>query len=145
MTFIKFDTQSPYYQDMLALRHLVLRKPLGLNLYQQDLANEVNYWHFGVLQNGRLVACVMIVPQNNTQVTLKQMAVSPDAQGNGLGQKLIRHVERDLISNGISLIELAARDTAIGFYQQLGYRCIGEPFVDVTLTHQLMTKILTSD
>lgn len=140
MTFIQFDTLSPYYRRMLALRQEVLRKPLGLDLYQQDLSKEVKYWHFGALINQQLVACLMIVPGSNRQVTLKQMAVSPCARGKGVGQQLIRYVEQYLVSRGIQNIELAARQSAIGFYQKLGYQCVGEPYIEVSLTHQRMIK-----
>ena len=38
---------------------------------------------------------------------------------------------------------LHARDTAIPFYKKLGYECVGEPFVEVTILHQAMQKRLS--
>ncbi len=36
------------YEDELALRNEILRVPLGLNLYKQDLSQENTYWHVGL-------------------------------------------------------------------------------------------------
>jgi len=140
VTFIQFDTQSPYYQQMLALRHQELRKPLGLDLYKQDLSSEPNYWHFGLVRAHQLIACVMIVPVDKKMVILKQMAVCANEQGQGLGLALIGHLEGHLFNRNIETIELSARVSALGFYQKIGYQIQGSPYIDVGIEHQLMTK-----
>ena len=43
---------------------------------------------------------------------------------------------------GVSRIELNARDTAAGFYRKLGYRKVGGEFVEVTIPHWKMVKRL---
>ncbi|HRF26714.1 MAG TPA: GNAT family N-acetyltransferase [Ferruginibacter sp.] len=35
-----------------------------------------------------------------------------------------------------------ARDSAVGFYEKLGYKVIGEGFMEVNLPHHLMVKEL---
>jgi predicted GNAT family N-acyltransferase len=37
---------------------------------------------------------------------------------------------------------LHARDTAVPFYLNLGYACVGEPFTEVGIGHQEMEKAL---
>jgi len=133
---------------MLRLRHDVLRKPLGLNLYQQDLSQEANYWHFGLFDDNagkgqQLLACLIIVPLDKHHGLLKQMAVDPQNQGQRLGKQLIAEAEQYLTTQGMKQLELSARQQAIGFYQKLGYQPIGEPYIEVTISHQLMRKDLT--
>ena len=47
------------YEDELALRNEILRVPLGLNLYKQDLSQENTYWHVGAFDGGRLVGTLL--------------------------------------------------------------------------------------
>jgi len=143
VTFVQFDTNSPYYQQMLALRQQELRKPLGLDIYQQDLSQEDKYWHFGLLFEQQLVACVMIKPQGLSDVILKQMAVSTKQQGKGLGLTLLKQVEQALLKHGVTHIKLAARQQAIGFYKKIGYINQGDYFIDVGIRHQWMNKVIS--
>ena len=49
------------YEDELALRNEILRVPLGLNLYKQDLSQENTYWHVGAVDGGRLVGTLLFI------------------------------------------------------------------------------------
>lgn len=44
---------------MLCLRNEVLRKPLSLNLFNQELSKECDYLHFALIKEDKLVACLM--------------------------------------------------------------------------------------
>jgi hypothetical protein len=48
---------SPEYFDELELRNEVLRKPLGMNLYDQDLSAEKEYIRIAAFINGKLAGC----------------------------------------------------------------------------------------
>jgi predicted GNAT family N-acyltransferase len=43
---------------------------------------------------------------------------------------------------GFKLITMNARDTAIGFYQKMGYQVVGDEFIEVTVPHHVMQKRL---
>jgi predicted GNAT family N-acyltransferase len=43
---------------------------------------------------------------------------------------------------GFKKITMHARKTAIGFYEKLGYKPIGEQFEEVTIPHFIMEKML---
>ena len=136
---------SPSYKTTLALRQRVLREPLGLNLWHENLSVEVNQRHFSLwLPPDQLLACVVIVPLATDCVKLRQMAVNPDYQRQGLGQQLISAVEAILVAEGIALIELHARVSVLSFYQGCGYQSAGEQFTEVGIAHQRMTKRLTA-
>jgi predicted GNAT family N-acyltransferase len=141
MTFVQIPHHSELYQQEIALRYELLRAPLGLTFSEQELQAETDELHFGILASDqRLLACAVIVPLSPTTVKLRQMAVAAAHQRTGVGSRLVQSIEAELIQRGIEEIQLHARDVAVGFYQHLGYRQQGEPFVEVSLPHRKMTK-----
>ena len=141
MTFreIRFGTED--YEAALRLREEVLRRPLGLALTEEDLAGEESQLHFGLFEpGGELVACAAVVPVSPGEARIRQMAVSPDRQGRGLGQRLMEGMEKELRARGVRRCVLNARRSAVGFYEKLGYAIAGEEFVSLTVPHVRMTK-----
>lgn len=142
MTFTTIAVGSLLYEAELALRDEVLRRPLGMRIADDKLSDEINQWHFGVSSGGELVACVILVPRSIAEGQLRQMAVSNEHQGSGVGRALVEQVEQQAWSRGIKHIMLHARATAIGFYERLGYACEGDEYLEVGLPHRTMTKTL---
>lgn len=139
------DYGSHWYQQSLALREQVLRLPLGRTLDAQDVAGEAQQWHLGLVQHEALLACLVIRPELQPLAKLRQMAVQPALQGQGLGKRLVLTVEQWLIARDFDQIKLDARLTALGFYQSLGYQALGSPFEQVGIPHVLMNKRLVRD
>ncbi len=133
---------SEAYGEMLALRKRILRDPLGLQWTEEEESWEPRERHFGGRVDNEMIACVVIRPQGDGAVKLRQMAVEPDLQGTGIGRELLEGVEKILVSHELDRIELNARDTAVGFYEKLGFRKVGEEFVEVTIPHWKMVKTL---
>jgi len=142
MHFKNIEFASADYATACQLREQVLRTPLGLRLSVNDVMNEITQWHYGVFKDEQLLACLVIKPVDKAIVKLRQMAVLPAYQGKGLGQFLVNNTEQALFKQGIQQIELNARQTAIGFYQRLGYQIYGELFIDISIPHILMKKTL---
>ncbi|WP_159788074.1 GNAT family N-acetyltransferase [Sodalinema gerasimenkoae] len=119
---------------------------MGLSIWEENLESEIHQGHFGILQSseklGPLLACVVIVPKTQEQVKLRQMAVLPEVQYQGLGTFLIREVEDYLRQHHIKIINLAARVSALRFYQKLGYQPISSEFIEVGIPHQTLEKRL---
>ncbi len=142
MQFREISWQSDEYQQACELRNTILRRPLGMNLLQEDLSNEAEYLHFGMFKSDRLVACVLAVPLGSGRAKLRQMAVSGECQGQGIGRRLIQSVEDCLVQQGFQVVELDARREAVGFYEKLGYVSQGDEFISVMIPHQRMTKAI---
>ncbi|MCL2794254.1 MAG: GNAT family N-acetyltransferase [Microbacteriaceae bacterium] len=69
---------------------------------------------------------------------LSLLAVSPDAQGGGLGRQLLRAAQADLVRLGyhrVVLHVLADNAAAVRLYESEGWQRHGEPF-DHTLLHR---------
>ena len=77
---------------------------------------------------------------------LFQMAVDSGAQRQGLGSELVKRMEAALAARAepgtIQCVRLHARHHVVAFYARLGYRCVGDPFVEIGIPHQRMEKEL---
>ena len=141
MTFREIAFGTPEYQLACRLREEVLREPLGRTLTPEDLAGEEGQRHFGLFDSGGdLAACVVAVPVSATEARIRQMAVTPALQGKGLGRRLMDRVEKDLRGCGIRTLVLNARESAVGFYEKLGYSVVGDAFLHLAVPHFRMIK-----
>lgn len=142
MTYQLITTHSAFYEQVLALRQMVLRAPLGMNLMDEDLRDEVNQFIAVALNDDRVVACLMAKAMPNACWKLRQMAVMPALQKNGIGKGLISFMEAEARNQGIRSIELHARETAVDFYSNSGYSITGGLFLEVGIPHLKMHKSL---
>ncbi|MCL2504308.1 MAG: GNAT family N-acetyltransferase [Coriobacteriia bacterium] len=73
---------------------------------------------------------------------LRQMAVASEVRRRGVGRALVGRLEEDARASGTGLIWLNARETAIAFYERLGYSCVGDMFVSelTKIPHRPMKK-----
>lgn len=143
MIFREISFGSDDFRKEFELRNNVLRMPLGLSLYDEDISKENQQMHFGLFdESGNLLACVAAVNCSSTEAKVRQMAVDSKAQGKGCGRKLILCVEDHLSHLGFNHFVLHARMSAVGFYEKLGYVRVGQEFVEVGLPHIKMEKYL---
>ncbi|KAF0700579.1 Aste57867_8915 [Aphanomyces stellatus] len=132
------------YDAAVQLRDEVLRKPLGLTLNPADLAKEHSDLHVGVFSiANELVAYALLRPTASV-AWMKQVAVNPAVQGQGLGRILIHGFEARARAEGFHEIELHARASAVDFYTKLGYVVDGAPFDEVGIPHVGMRKSLVA-
>lgn len=66
---------------------------------------------------------------------LKDIVVKTDMQRQGIGTKLIRHLERTLTEMNVKHVYLLAEPTAEGFYAQNGYQVGGMRYMRRRLRH----------
>lgn len=140
---ISIEYSTSLYKRALELRNEILRKPLGRSLDLVDLEGESGQQHFGIVSyKNTLIACVSAKEISSKHRKLRQMAVTEEFQGKGIGAELVSRVERELIAQGVQEISLHARESAIKFYEKLGYVCAGELFDEVGISHIKMHKIV---
>ncbi len=139
---IEFGT--PEYDEAVRLRYEVLRRPLGLEFTPEQLAEEYDQIHLAAYTpGGALVAYLNLTPSDATTVKMRQVAVAPERQGQGIGAILVAESEKLAQSLGYHLMSLHARETAVPFYKRLGYSTLGERFEEVSIPHFRMEKTLT--
>lgn len=133
--------QIPSSYELLHLRNRVLRIPLGLDLFAEDLSHEKEDIVFGAFDEDLLVGCVLLKPISNSIAKLRQMAVYDTYQNKGIGALLVKAFEAYCITHQYNTISLHARDIAVGFYEKLGYTKMGDCFQEVGIVHYRMEKI----
>ena len=133
---------SLLYEQTLAFRDAHLRRPIGLTLSALDVEDEDRQIHLAVVEEGAILATLVLKPTPSNTVKLRQMAVEPATRGRGIGALLVRHAEHVARERGFAAVEMNARVAARGFYEKLGYVPSGEAFIDVTIPHIRMTKRL---
>lgn len=136
---------TPAYDELVALRSDVLRRPLGLVFTAEQLAAERGSYHLACHAGGVLAGCLVLLPLPQQQMQMRQVAVRPAWQGRGVGRALVHQAETWARGWGFNAMTLHARESAVGFYETLGYQKRGARFWEVTLPHWEMTKALTRD
>jgi len=140
--FLEVSYGSPAYDECLELRRLILREPLGLGFTPDDFDQDRKDFHLACRLDGQLAGCLVLTPKASGEIKMRQVAVVPGLQGHGIGRGLVRFSEAFAIERGFTLMTLHARETAVRFYEKLGYETVGERFVEVTIPHRLMQKDL---
>ncbi|MBX9783454.1 MAG: GNAT family N-acetyltransferase [Chitinophagaceae bacterium] len=133
---------SPEYRQMIQLRYEILRKPIGLDFTEEDLAKEKDDILIGVLEEEKMLACCVLTRVDNSTVRLRQMAVHKNLQGKGIGATLMNFAENLARDYGYKKLIMHARKVAIGFYEKQGYKIKGDEFTEVTIPHYVMEKKL---
>ncbi len=135
-----------------ALRQRVLRNE-DPDLYHPDARDEeAASIHYGGLLGERLVVSASFFPSappmNSSLVTyqLRYMATDFDVQGRGYGARVLAFAEDDLRTLGVEQIWANGRDTALGFYQNVGWLTVeGSEHLspETLLPHTVIYKRLT--
>lgn len=126
----------------IGLRYEVLRKPLGLIYDPEDLKAEANEVHMGMMRGEFVVAVLLLKKIADRKMKMRQVAVSSAEQGSGIGSALVDYCEKWCLENGITEIELHAREAAVSFYLKAGYHIVGDRFEEVGIPHFKMIKNL---
>jgi GNAT superfamily N-acetyltransferase len=138
--------RSQAYEEAVGLRAAVLRHPLGLDFTPQELDDEAASHHIVAVDDddGSCVGCLVLLPIDAEVMRMRQVAVRPDRQRQQIGTALVDFAEQSARALGYREIVAHVRESAIPFYARLGYERRGARFVEVTLPHFLMRKIIST-
>lgn len=136
------DYGTTEYRQMVKLRDDILRKPLGLSFSESDLQGEESHLLIAAFEDDRMLGCCMLIEEKPGLARLRQMAVLNDLQGKGIGRALMNFAENIARDRGFKSICMHARAHAVGFYEKVGYRIVGDEFIEVTIPHYMMEKKL---
>lgn len=136
------DHGSKQYKQMVDMRYNILRKPLGLAFSLEELEREKEDILIGCFEEEKLEGCCLLTKVDKHTLRLRQMAVLSGLQGKGIGRVLMIFAENIARDKGFHKIMMHARKNALGFYSKLGYRVIGNEFIEITIPHYIMEKEL---
>ena len=136
--------------DIMPLRVAVLRKgtPATDCNYPEDSFPDVV--HLAIIHEGTAVATstwfMKECPEKPgiTAMQLKGMAVADHLQGEGLGALLIDAGIELAMKRGATITWARARDSALGFYERLGFVSTGDGFIDgpTAMPHHFVVRAL---
>lgn len=119
-------------QDTYEMRLIVLRKNIDLP-YKFEGDNDKDTFHLGAFYQNELVGIATFMKNTidselEEQYQLRGMATLPKVRGKGAGKLLIEEAKRIIKEKGISFLWCNARIEAVGFYESLNFKIIGEEF-----------------
>lgn len=134
---------SAQYWQTVELRTEVLRKPLKLEFTTEQLNAENKDIHIAYFNdNHKIIGCLILSPYNINTLKMRQVAVHPNYQYQGIGTRLVAFSENWSKQQGLYFLFCHARDTAVPFYQKLNWKVVGEAFYEVNIAHYKMEKTL---
>ena len=133
------DWGSVKYIQSLALRHEVLRKPLGMIFDPAIFPVEKGDIHLVANHGDWLVGC-MILTEAGKDLKMRQVAVANKYRRIKVGARMVALAEAKAIEMGKRKMVLHARDSALDFYLSLGYYIVGDQFEEVGIPHHRMEK-----
>jgi predicted GNAT family N-acyltransferase len=88
--------------------------------------------------DGRAIGCGRLLPGGH----IGRMAVLRTWRGEGVGRALLDALVELARSLGHRHLQLNAQTHALRFYEQSGFRAVGEPFEEAGIAHQVMERSL---
>jgi N-acetylglutamate synthase-like GNAT family acetyltransferase len=143
MNIIEVEFATPEYDETVKLRYNILREPLGLDFTEEQLAAEYSDFHLAAYDDAWILrGCLVLTPKDEKVLKMRQVAVDGAVQSKGIGSLMVKASEVFARAKGFEVMELNARDTAVVFYQKLGYNTEGGMFEEVSIPHFKMVKKL---
>lgn len=133
---------SPIYQETINLRNQVLTESAGKPLIKDFPVEEKEDIHLVIKREERIIGTLLLHPCSKECIQIKQVAITPDCQNEGLGKKLLIYAEQVARTFGYETIFLTGRQQAWGFYEKLGYEELFEPYREKKLMLKVFKKQL---
>jgi len=120
--------------DTYPIRHRILRPHGTIEECMFKGDNDELTFHLGAFVEKKLVSVASFYFERNTtfpdpyQFRLRGMATLPEYQGRGLSSALLRTALPAIKQNQCTLLWCNARESALGFYEKVGFKPHGEVF-----------------
>jgi len=138
----EIEYNSPEYKQELELRDKVLRKPLGMSLFVENLDADKNDVHIGAFIHHQLVGVLILTRLDDDQVKMRQVAVDEEMRFKKIGREMVLYAEMISLNRHYRTMVLNARKTALAFYEKLGYETVSDEFLEINIPHFKMRKDL---
>jgi predicted GNAT family N-acyltransferase len=144
MFLVKKSNSNKDLRAILKLRVAVLRQPWNQPAETAtDNLEEKSINAFIEDENGNAIACGRLQENENKIGQIRFMAVDTNYQGKGLGKMIVDFLETEGKKLNLNTIELQARENAVKFYENSGYKIKEKSFLLWgQIQHYLMEKKL---
>lgn len=133
------DIHSTTYQDALTIRQDVFVKEQNIPLaIEIDQENEC--LHFVLYDNNQPQGTVRLLDKGNNIFKIQRMAVLKKSRKKGYAKELLLFAEKSAKGNGATKIILGAQESAVGFYESIGYTIESDAYFEAGIKHFDMSK-----
>ena len=135
------DAEWASYRE---LRWRVLRAPWNQPLAPDAGEDEEDQLHAMITNDaGQAIAVGRIIFKPQHEAQIRSMATAEVCRGQGLGRRIMEHLEQAARQRGVKTVSLNARENAVQFYAKLGYEAVGDgPLLFGCIPHTTMRKSL---
>lgn len=147
---VNLKIQEIAAEETYPIRQIVLRPGKSLEEVAFPGDTDVSSFHLGAFANGKLIGATSFMKNSHSafpnplQFQMRGMAILPEAQGMGIGKKLLLRGEKIFNQReDTELLWFNARSTAVQFYEKFGYVTHGDFFeIPNISTHIIMYKLV---
>ena len=140
---IKQPESREEFKQYYKLRWRILRAPWGEPEGSEVDEIEDQCFHIMATDQQRVVGVGRLQYNSTAEAQIRYMAVDHAYEGNGIGRMMANALEREARNRNIDTLILDAREPAVGFYQQLGYRVERKSYILFNeIQHYRMAKQL---
>ena len=136
------DPDAATLEAALCLRERVFVVEQGVPAELERDAHDATAHHVVLLDAEVAVGTGRVRLIAPTLAKIERVAVDAARRGHGVGRRVMDALEARARSLGATTARLAAQESALGFYDRLGYVAHGERFWDAGLPHRWMDKAL---
>jgi GNAT superfamily N-acetyltransferase len=118
------------------LRHRVLRSGFPEQAVHTDRDDDPGTVHLAAFAGDEVIGVITMFPEafpeepGQTAARFRWMAIDAERRRSGTGTTLLRHAAAFARDAGLDLMWAHGRDTAQGFYDRLGFRVVGDGYLD---------------
>lgn len=124
-------------QEAFSIRLRVFVAEQGVPREVELDADDKKATHFLAYVRERAVGTTRLV-FSRREAKIGRMAVLKRYRGKGVGKLLLRRAVRWAGKSGAKAVSLHAQVPVIGFYEKMGFRCVGRSFMEAGIPHRKM-------
>ncbi|NLR08809.1 MULTISPECIES: GNAT family N-acetyltransferase [Lactobacillaceae] len=129
---------NPVYQDALQIRKDVFIGEQGIDPQIELDGTDEDKMHYVGYVDDQPVTTARIDMLAGNRVKIQRVATEKAARRHGYAGELIKQIMADAKKSDVTRVELDAQQTALDFYQELGFTVIGEVFEEAGIPHRTM-------
>ena len=136
------DTLSKTYLTALKIRQEVFVKEQGVPLGLEIDKNEAHAIHFVLFDNKKALSTLRLLEINPETVLVQRVATPKDKRGLGYGTLLLEEAIKFASDKNYKVIQLHSQVSAQNFYEKMGFKAYGKPYMEASIEHINMRKSL---
>ena len=139
----KSPTTDNEFKKYFSFRWEMLRKPLDLLPGSEQDEFEESSFHIAAYDDSKIIGVGRLHIEPDHSARIRYMAVHKDYQKQGIGSRILEKLEQFAKKNHVHICWLYARENAINFYMNNGFKIKGKSKSELLgLNHERMEKQL---